>query len=176
MTRTYKEYGEALFALAVETDNTEAFKSALDTVCAVFENDPEYVDFLACYGIPVSERVSALEQAFCDTLPEYVLSFLQLLCEHGAIKELDECVKMYNSLYARHIKQTTAIVTSAVALDDAQKTALIKKLGQITGQNVTLDCKIDKSVLGGLVIELDGKIIDGSLRHKLHKVKEVIDK
>ncbi len=176
MTRTFKEYGEALFALAVETDNTDAFKSALDTVSSVFKNDPEYVDFLACYGIPVAERTAALEQAFGDTLPEYVLSFLQLLCEHGAIKGFDECINMYNSLYAEHNKQTTAIVTSAVALDEGQKSSLIKKLEKMCGGNVTLDCKIDKTVLGGLVVELDGKIIDGSLKHKLSKVKEVIDK
>ena len=174
--KTYKEYGEALFALAVETDNTDEFKSALDRVCEIFENDPEYVEFLACYGIPVAERTEALSQAFGDTLPEYVLSFLQLLCEQGAIKEYGECVGLYNALYAEHNRHTTAIVTSAAPLDDAQRTALVKKLEKLCGRNVTLDCKIDKSVLGGLVIELDGKIIDGSLRYKLQKVKEVIDK
>ena len=176
MTKTNKEYGEALFALAVETNNTEQFKSALDTVSGIFKNDPEYVEFLACYGIPVSERVAALEQALGDCIPEYVLSFLQILCEHGAIKDYDECVNMYALLYAEHKRQTTAVVTSATPLDENQKSSLVKKLEKMSGRSVTLDCKIDKSVLGGLVIELDGKIIDGSLKHKLQKVKEVIDK
>lgn len=174
--KTYKEYGEALFALAVETDNTDEFKSALDRVCEVFKNEPEYVEFLACYGIPVAERTAALSQAFGDTLPEYVLSFLQLICEHGAIKEYGECIDLYNALYAEHNRQTTATVTSATPLDDTQRAALVKKLEKLCGRTVALDCKIDKSVLGGLVIELDGKIIDGSLKHKLQKVKEVIDK
>lgn len=176
MTRTYKEYGEALFALALETDNTEQFKSALDTASAVFKADPEYIEFLACYGIPVAERTAALAEAFGDTLPEYVLSFLQLLCEHGAIKELDECVKMYSSLYAEHNRQTTATVKSVTELTEAQKVSLIKKLEKMCQKSVTLDCRIDSSLLGGLVIELDGKIIDGSLKQKLLKVKEVIDK
>ncbi len=176
MTKTNKEYGEALFALAVETDNTEEFKSALDTVCEIFKNDPEYIEFLACYGIPTAERTAALQSAFGNTLPEYVLSFLQILCEHGAIKEFDECVNMYNSLYAEHNKAITATVTSAAELSDAQKSSLVKKLEKMCSRNVTLNCKVDKSVLGGLVVELDGKIIDGSLKHKLLKVKEVIDK
>ena len=176
MTRTNKEYGEALFSLALETGNTDNFKSALDTVCKIFKNDPEYVEFLACYGIPVSERTEALESALGNIIPEYVLSFLQILCEHGTIKEFFECVDMYNSLYAEHNKMTTAVVTSATPLDDVQKSSLIKKLEKLSGRNVTLDCRIDKTVLGGLVIELDGKIIDGSLKHKLQKVKEVIDK
>lgn len=176
MTRTYKEYGEALFALALETDNTDSFKSALDTVCEIFKNDPEYVQFLACYGIPVKERTTALETALGSSVPEYILSFLQLLCEHGAIKEYDECINMYNSLYAEHKKQTTATVISAIELSDAQKSSLVQKLEKMCKKSVTLDCRVDKSVLGGLVIELDGKIIDGSLKHNLLKVKEVIDK
>ena len=174
--KTNKEYGEALFSLAVETNNTDGFKSALDSVCEIFKGDPEYVEFLACYGIPVKERTDALAQAFCDSLPEYVLSFLQILCEQGAIKDFYECVNMYNALYAEHKKQTTATVTSATPLDENQKSALVKKLEKLCSKSVTLDCRLDKSVLGGLVIELDGKIIDGSLKHKLQKVKEVIDK
>ncbi len=174
--KTNKEYGEALFALAIETDNTEQFKSALDKVAAVFKADPEYVEFLACYGIPVGERTDALAKAFGNSIPEYVLSFLQLLCERGAIKQFDECVKMYNFLYSEHNKQATATVTSVTELTEVQKAGLIKKLEKMCQKSVTLNCKIDKSVLGGLVIELDGKIIDGSLKQKLAKVKEVIDK
>lgn len=174
--KTYKEYGEALFALALETDNTDKFKSALDTVCDVFKNDTEYIEFLACYGIPVKERTDALSQVFGDILPEYVLSFLQILCEQGAIKEFFECADVYAGLYAEHNKMTTAVVTSATELDDVQKQNLIRKLEKMCSRNVTLDLKVDKTLLGGLVIELDGKIIDGSLKNKLHKVKEVIDK
>ncbi len=174
--KTYKEYGEALFALALETDNTESFKSALDTVCEIFKNDPEYIEFLACYGILVKERTDALEQVFGKTIPEYVLSFLQILCEQGAIKEFGDCVETYNTLYAEHNKTTTAVVTSATELDEVQKANLIKKLEKMCSRNVTLDLRIDKTLLGGLVIEIDGKIIDGSLKNQLHKVKEVIDK
>jgi F-type H+-transporting ATPase subunit delta len=176
MTGIAKEYAAALFMLAGETGAEENWLSALDTVSALLEENGAYVEFLASPGIPKAERTEALSQAFGDTLPEYVLSFLQLLCEQGAIKEYGECVGLYNALYAEHNRHTTAAVTSAAPLDDAQRTALVKKLEKLCGRNVTLDCKIDKSVLGGLVIELDGKIIDGSLKNKLHKVKEVIDK
>ncbi len=176
MTKTSKEYGEALFALALEQNMTSQISDALKSVSDVFDKNPEYIDFLACYGIPVAERTQALESAFSDALPEYALSFLQLLCERGAIKDFFDCVRVYEALFAEHLKKSTAVVTSARPLDDMQKQALIKKLEAMCNHSVQLECRTDESVLGGLIIEVDGKVIDGSLKRRLHDVKEVIDK
>lgn len=176
MTKTCKEYSEALFALALEEDMAQQFSTALKSVCEVFNNDPEYIDFLACYSIPVAERTQALESAFSGTLPVHVLSFLQILCEHGEIKSFFDCVDIYEALYSQHRKLSTAVVVSAKPLDDSQKQALVKKLEKLCGTAVRLECKTDESVLGGLIIEVDGKVIDGSLKRRLYEVKEVIDK
>ncbi len=175
MTQTSKEYAQALFALALETESADSFLAALKGAAEAIAADAEYIEFLACYGIPAAERCAALEQVFGDRLPEYVLSFLQLLCENGHIKQLKNCIKDFEALYNEMKKLSTVKVTSAVALTDEQKARLLPKLERLCGQQVQAVYVIDESIMGGMIIEADGKVLDASVKNRLHELKEVID-
>ena len=67
-------------------------------------------------------------------------------------------------------------MTSAVELTEGEKAKLIEKLSQKLGRTIHLECAVDPSLLGGLVVNVDGKVIDGSLRSKLQEIKEVMTK
>ena len=69
-----------------------------------------------------------------------------------------------------------AKVTSSTELKEEEKTKLKEKLEKAYGKKVVLDVKVDKSLICGIVVEIDGKIIDGSIRKSLGNVKEVISK
>ena len=60
-------------------------------------------------------------------------------------------------------------------LTDEEKQKLIKKLESMEKGSVRAEYFVDGSILGGLIVEIDGKIMDGSLRHRLHDVKEVMN-
>ena len=174
MAQTYKEYAEALFTLARENGTEREYADALATVYGMFSENPEYFDFLDSPSIPKSERTEAIETAFSGAIPESVVSFLCLLCERGRIRELEGCVKEYNLLYDAYRSITVARVKTSVELTQTEKDKLTKKLEESTGHSITLDCSVDSTLLGGMIIELDGKILDGSVRTRLQKVKEVI--
>lgn len=175
MAQVINEYAEALFDLSRETDSVKEASSALDTVLRAVEENPEYLDFLSSPNIPKAERIKAIEEAF-SALPEYIVSFLSLLCEKGRIREIRECIAEYKQLCDAADKISVAQVVSAVELSAAQKEALAAKLQKICGNKVILECKTDESLLGGITVMIDGKIIDGSLKHKLHELKEVMYK
>lgn len=176
MTQMSKEYGTALFMLACELDKVNEYSSALDTVLDVFNKNPEYVTFLSSPGIPMQERVDAVENALGAFLPEHVVSFIKILCERGRINAFADCVKEYRKLLDAANKVSVAKVKSPVALTEDEKERLKSKLEKINGNSVVLDCSIDESLMGGIVVEIDGKIVDGSLRRRLHEVKEVMFK
>lgn len=175
MAQVTNEYAEALFDLSRETDSTKEISAALDTVLAVIEENPEYLDFLSSPNIAKSERISAIEEAFSG-LNEYVVSFVSLLCEKGRIREIRECISEFKQLCDAADKISVAQVVSTVELSATQKDALCRKLEKICGNKVVLDCRTDKSLLGGMTVTVDGKIIDGSIRHRLHELKEVMYK
>jgi len=174
MTETSKDYAVALFAVAKETGAEQDFSEALAMVLSLLTENPDYVEFLASPAIPKKERTAALETALSGAIPEKLLAFLGLLIENGHIRSLSECVKEYEALYQVSKNVSTAEVTSAVALTEKEKRALIRKLEALCGHAVLLECATDKTLLGGIVVRVDGKVLDGSLKHRLHEEKEVI--
>jgi F-type H+-transporting ATPase subunit delta len=175
MSDRNKEYAEALFALAAETKQEKAYLEALQVVGDALTAEPDYVDLLAAPSVPVSERTALLEQAFGDVVPEQVLSFLQIVCAHGQIRTLPDCIEEYHRLYQAAVAMSTAYVTSAVALTDDQKARLGEKLAAKFGRRIDLVCTVDEHLLGGITVRLDGVVLDGSLRRRLQAVKDVIE-
>lgn len=175
MTEQSKDYAEALYALAAETGEQEACLDGLTLAAELLADNPEYRELLANPAIPAAERFALLEGALSGAVPEQVLSFLGLLCAHGRIRSLDACVTEYRRLYQAAISLSTAYVTSAVALTDGQRERLQHKLEALTGHTVVLECTVDEALLGGMTVQIDGKVLDGSLRRRLHDVKEVIE-
>ena len=175
MTEQSKDYAEALYALAAETGEEAACLEGLTLAAALLEEHPAYRELLANPAIPAAERSALLEEALSGAVPEQVLSFLGLLCAHGRIRGLEACLTEYRRLYQASIALSTATVTSAVALTEAQRVRLQQKLEALTGHTVVLECTVDEALLGGLTVQIDGKVLDGSLRRRLHEVKEVIE-
>lgn len=174
MTEIIKEYAEALFAIACEENAKKEYSAALDKVIKAFSETPEYMDFLICPSIPMSERISAVEKAFSGNVPEYIVYFLQLLCEKGRIYLLGECVKEYKKLVDASEHISVAKITSAVELTPQEKERLQLKLEKMSGKSVIMECITDPAIMGGVVIETEGRVIDGSLRRHLREVKDVI--
>ena len=173
MTDLSREYAEALFALAAENDQTKEYLEALESVGAALTDNPDYVELLACPAIPRDERDGLLAQTF-GSLPEQVLAFVQLLCAHGRIRSLDDCIEAYRLLYRTAVAMSTAQVTSAVPLTEQEKERLAAALTARMGRTVTLECTVDESLLGGLTVCVDGKVLDGSLRERLRDIKDVM--
>ena len=175
MTEIGKEYGEALFLLAYETGKQKECAHALETVKAVFAKEPQYAEILSSPTIPLKERLAVVETAFSAVLPEQVLSFLMLLCEKGRLSFFDRAVQEYHALLAASERVFEAKVTSAVPLVEEEKEKLIATLEKTYKGCVRAKYFVDETILGGLIVEVDGKTMDGSLRHRLHRVKEVLN-
>lgn len=176
MTEISREYAMALFDLACETGSEDQVGEGLKLVAGLLHGNPEVVDFLAAPNIPKRERIGVLETAFKGHVPEYVLSFAQILCEQGNIRALDKCAAEYEELLNAARGLSTARVVSAVALTEDEKRQLRQKLSAKTGREVRLECSVDETLLGGLVVTLDGKVMDGSLKHRLNEVREVMNR
>lgn len=174
MAEISKEYAAALFMLACEENAKKEYVSALEEVKAAFSENMEYSEFLASPAIALSQRLSSIETAFSGKVPENILSFLLLLCEKGRISCLMEAVEEFFALVDASEHIVCAKAVSALELTEDEKKKLQDKLETLYKGKVDIEYSIDESLLGGLVVEVDGKVFDGSLRHRLHEVKEVM--
>lgn len=174
MMQTEREYATALFTLTAEENSTEAYVDCMKTIRDILRKNEEYVEFLSSPAVSVEERAASIDEAFGEGFPEYALSFLKVLCENGRMKSVFGCIDEFIALAMSVSDRTNAVIYSAVELSESQKKAVVAKLEKITKKQVEAQYIIDKTLIGGMKIEVEGKTFDGSVRHRLQEVKDVI--
>lgn len=174
MKEISKQYAEAIFELACEEACEDTVMTALESVCAVFDQNPEYMDLVSSPAIPLAERCAILESTFSGAFPEMVVSLVGLMCEKGRIGALADCVREYRRLLDVRRSVVEAHVISAVPLTEGEISALKQKLEKKSGGTVNLSCEVDPAIMGGIIVKMQGAIMDGSLRQRLREVKDVM--
>ena len=175
MKNVGNEYGTALFMLAAEEGKIKEYGDALTKVADAFREEGAYFSFLQNPAISLQERVASIKTVFGAILPESVLSFLLLLSEKGRMSSFFDAFDTYMKLLLEAKRVSNVKITSAVALTDEEKEKLENKLKTASGRKILASYAVDPALLGGLIIEMDDKIIDGSLRHRLSEIKGVIN-
>jgi F-type H+-transporting ATPase subunit delta len=107
-------------------------------------------------------------------IPQKLVSFLQLLCEKGRIEYFEDAKVTFLELYEDWKNILKVTVKSAVPLTESEKERLTNKLENVYKCSLRMEYVIDASLIGGVVIETEDKVIDGSVKNRLQQVKEVI--
>ena len=175
MNDVSREYSEALFRLASEQDKGQEYSDALELVKQLVVENPEYIDFMCSPGIPMNERETALDAAFSgDEVMTSIASFLKLLMKNGRSRELVEIIDEYQAIFKSAMGMSTAYVTSAAPLNGVEMDALRKNLEKRLGHKVECVFSTDASLIGGVVVRVDGKVIDSSIKSQLSDIRELI--
>ena len=174
MKQTSKAYAEALFSIAIEQNKVAEYADHLEEIEHLLTENPEYVDFLATPALPLSERLCAIEDAFSKSMPEEIVSYLKLLCENGHISVLKNSIQEFFKLEMAVSNTVTVTITSTVMLTEEQKEKLLQKLEAKYRKQMNPIYRTDPHLLGGIRIEMEDQIIDGSVSKRLQSLKEVI--
>jgi F-type H+-transporting ATPase subunit delta len=175
MTTTSKEYAQALFALAAEAGVTRETMDGLITVQSALMQTPEYRLFLQSPAISKKERTGALEETFRGKIPEILLVLLKMMVNRGQMGAFNGMVREYEILARNYQGESLAMVTSAVPLEEAEMVELRAGLEKKLGRHVVLRCAVDPTLIGGMRVEVDNQVIDGSIRNRLQQIKEVMN-
>ncbi len=175
MTTTSKEYAEALFELAAGENMLEETSDGLVTVISALRQTPEYRSLLASAAIGKAERMKALDDAFGGKVPKVLMGVLRMMVSRGQISALDNMVREYEELSRQYRGESTARVLSAVPLKESEAVAIRKELEKRFGHAVSVQCEVDPSLIGGIRVEVEGRVIDGSIRNKLEQIKDVMN-
>ena len=162
-------YATALFGLARDEKALDAVSSSLATLKqALVESD----DFRLLTTSPLVTRDEA-RKAIAAVAPTLGLDpittkFLGVLAQNRRLFQIGAIIRAFSSLAARHRGEITAEVTSAHPLSADQVDALKVKLKSQLGRDVAVDLSVDPAILGGLIVKVGSRQIDGSIRSKLN--------
>ena len=165
-------YSAALFELADQHTALDAVAADLKSLKAM---TAESVDLRRLLRSPVVSRKD--QQKAVRVLAEkagfngLTLKFLGLVAQNRRLFALDGVIEAYLSRLAAKRGEVTAQVASAVALTETQVGAISAALKKVVGSNVTLDLTVDSNLLGGLVVKVGSRMVDGSLKTKLQHLQ-----
>jgi len=169
-----REYGEGLYALCEEEHIERQTLDELLSLRAAFDENPDFIRLLSNLSISKEERVGIADQALRGQAHPYVLNFLKILVERGAAYAFSECVKAYQACFNASHRIVEADVTTARPLTADQREKLLEKLRAMTGKEVALREQVDEKVLGGVLLQMDGKRYDNTLRQRLNDIRQAI--
>lgn len=171
MTTAWGLYGQSLYDLAAEEKADEQIMEEMEAVRGILAENPDYVTLLSEPSIPGKTRIQLLDEAFRGQIHPYLLNFLKILVEKGMLRGFSTCCSTYRSSYNKDHGISEAHVVSAVPLSQQQAQALQEKLEKISGKKVLLTRRVDEKVLGGLRVEIDGKLFDGTVGGRLDELR-----
>lgn len=161
-------YATALFELAREKGELDEVDANLRHLAALLEESPEFRYATRSPSLSRREQASLMAGVAKEIgLAGVVANFLGVLARNRRLAELGEIASAFARLMAAHRGEIRAQVRSAKALDKTQTEALKAKLKALAGQEVTIEASVDESLIGGLVIRIGSRMIDGSVASKL---------
>ena len=166
-----RRYSKAIFEIAEEKNQVKEIYEMLNSAMVLYRTDKEFKNFILNPLIDNEQKKSVLNEIFGKDNSEN-LNILLYILDKGRMNCIKYIVAEYLKIYYRknRILDVKAIFTKE--LTDEQKKKLIDKLSQKTGKEINLEIKIDKNILGGGIIKIGDKIIDGSIRRELDNWKK----
>jgi F-type H+-transporting ATPase subunit delta len=167
-SKVARRYARALFELAqgdgkrAETWGVELFGLAR-TLSA-----PEILPVLQSPQVSQAVRLAIIDRIAEQIGLGYPLrSFALVITRHGRVGEFEAISHAYQELLDRFLGRVRPTLTFAWEPEQAQMQLLVERLGALVGKTIIPAVKVDRSLLGGVIIELEGKIYDGSLATQL---------
>lgn len=166
-----RRYGRALFSLAKSQGTLDAVGASLATIADALA-DPDVMRVLT--GPVVRER----KRAFLDKIaeatnaPAMVRDFLQLLADHGRIRHTPAIRGVFDGLLDAERGTTRATIRSAAPLTPEMVEEITRTFGTITGKQVVARVDVVPDLIAGVIVEVGGKVYDGSLRTELDKLQQ----
>ena len=165
------KYATAIFEIAKDEKNLDGYDKDLGRVRADVFALPEAVKFFQNPLVPQQAKKDLLKRAFDKEISETVMNFLMLLVDKKRIGVFNEIYDIFTSLKNKEQGILIADVTTAFPLTKKQQDALIKKLTTLTGRKIKVRPHKDESILGGLVLKIGDKLIDGSAAGRLRALQ-----
>ncbi|MXO58606.1 F0F1 ATP synthase subunit delta [Altererythrobacter salegens] len=168
-------YASALFDLASEAGTVTAVESDLENLESALGESAELRALIRNPEISrdqIGKVMSGLGSAM--GLSDLTTNFLGVLAENRRVAELPAMIRAFHTIAAAQRGEVTAEVASAHALTDEQVVTLETKLRAREGRTVKLKTRVDPSLLGGLVVTVGSKRIDGSIRTRLNSLAQAM--
>ncbi len=167
-------YARTAFELASLADSVDATDAGLTSAAAAVSGSLDLRRALTDPSMPVEAKRDVLRDIFGEEIAPEALALVTLLVERGHTDLLGDVARAFGRIAEQERGIVVAQVTTAVPLDDALRASLTEKLTASLGRPVSLREDVDASILGGVVIKVAGRVLDGSVASQLEEMRRAL--
>ncbi|MBI2867706.1 MAG: ATP synthase F1 subunit delta [Chloroflexi bacterium] len=168
-----RRYAQAVFQLALERNEVAAWTGYTQAIADAF-SDPEVAALMASLNLAFSEK----EKLLANLLPAIsplAMNLAKLLVSQNMPEQAEGIARAYQEMSDAHQGIERAEAVTAVPLEAAEQDAVRRELEQSTGKRVILTTRVDPSLVGGIIVQIGGKVLDGSVRSRLQGLKKRLE-
>ena len=165
-----RNYAEALFELGERAGQPDRYADLIDAVAAAVETIPKVKAVLMSPRVPKAEKARFLGEALKQAPREFVL-WLQAVVKRRRQQILREIAVEYQALLDQKLSRVRASVTLARKPDDKLKALIEESLSRQLDKEVIATYLVEPEILGGTIIRVGDRVLDGSVRRRVTRLR-----
>ncbi len=165
-----KRYAEALFEVASELNKLEQFKQEIKAVSDVLENEPQLKTIFQHPKLSKNEKKDIIKSIFNNRVSQEILNLCYIVVDKGRERHITDISDEYIKLSNQKMGIVEAQAVTAVPMDEEEKLKLQNKLSEKLGKKVLLSNILDKNILGGVLVRIEDRVIDSSVKGRLEDI------
>lgn len=165
-------YARSLLELAAETGSEVKIGEELEGIGQVLTENRTFVLFLKDPSISGDERARMVRSIFGGRLSPLLLNTLLVMNNHRRLRYLPELVDAYDALLDVKLGKVEVDVTVAAKLSAAELEEVRQLVNHALKKDAVVHQYVDESIIGGLVLKVGDRLIDGSVRTQLESLRE----
>jgi F-type H+-transporting ATPase subunit delta len=169
---TVLAYAQSLLELAGEQNQTDAIDEELGQLQEIIERNPIFAAYLADPGISHEDRSRVLQETFAGKVSPLLWNFMGVLNVKGRLKHLPEIAVAYDDLLDEKLGKIEVDVTVAQRLSAEQLEQVRQSVSAALKKDAVVHQYVDESIIGGLVLRVQDRMIDASVRSQLQALRE----
>ncbi len=169
-SRAAIRYAKAILDLAVDNKATDAVEKDMRSIVATISESAELKGMLASPVVKSELKKSALNEVFKGS-HNITEGLINILVDNKRVDLLDDVAEKYIILNEDLKGKGIAVVTTAVPLTPELEAKILKQVTELTGNQVTIENRIDKSIVGGFILRVGDLQYDASIANKLNNLK-----
>ena len=170
-----KRYAKALLELAQAKQQQAEFGRALHDFVELLQQNEELAQMIYGKLMSTSDKKKLIGQLLAkDNAPKDVENFIYVILDKGRETSLPEFLAAYEELFDEADGVRQVLVHTAVPLAEKEQSDLAKALGAKLNAKIRLKTRVDKTLIGGIKVQIDDTVYDASLSQQLRSLKETL--
>ncbi|MGQ9808706.1 MAG: ATP synthase F1 subunit delta [Armatimonadota bacterium] len=169
-----RRYAAALYAAASAAGNVDRVADDLHLVASALHEHPKLRDALVQRVTPDRAKRAVVQKLFGERLDPLTLQFLLLLIEKRRERIALNAEAAFRKIADERQGVVRAQVIAAVELSGAEREQLRDLLARRTGRQVIIEPQVDPGILGGLVVRIGDRLLDGSVKAEIRRLRQAL--